>query len=105
LRGDARGRRVIVVPDSIVNPPDGAPDHLPTLAAEGWGVIALSPAEGGKSARAAWVDIVVEQVITLLDDNYEVALVQGADPAIQEFVSALAESGREVTRVLAFDEE
>jgi hypothetical protein len=105
LRGDARGRRVIVVPDSVVNPPDGAPDHLSTLAAEGWGVIALSPREGGKSARAAWVDIVVEQVITFLDDDYEVALVQGADPAIQEFVSALAESGREVTRVLAFGEE
>jgi aspartate/methionine/tyrosine aminotransferase len=87
------------------SPPDGATDHLSTLAAEGWGVIALSPTEGGKSARAAWVDIVVEQVTTFLDDDYEVALVEGADPAIREFVSALAEGGREVTRVLAFGEE
>jgi hypothetical protein len=105
LRGDARERRVIVVPDSVVNPPEGAPDHLSTLAAEGWGVIALTPAEVERSARAVWVDIVVEQVITLLDDDYEVALVQGADPAIQEFVSALAETGREVTRVLGPGEE
>jgi hypothetical protein len=68
-------------------------------------VIALTPAEVDRSARAVWVDIVVEQVITLLDDDYEVALVQGADPAIQEFVSALAETGREVTRVLGPGEE
>jgi hypothetical protein len=68
-------------------------------------VIALTPAEVERSARAVWVDIVVEQVITLLDDDYEVALVQGADPAIQEFVSALAETGREVTRVLGPGEE
>ena len=105
MRGDARGRRVIVVPDSVVNPPEGAPDQLSTLAAEGWGVIALTPAGADRSARAVWVDIVVEQVITLLDDHYEVALVQGADPAIQEFVSALAETGREVTRVLGPGEE
>jgi hypothetical protein len=105
LRGDARRRRVIVVPDSVVNPPEGAPDQLSTLAADGWGVIALSPAQVDESARAAWVDIVVEQVITLLDDDYEVALAQGADPAIQEFVSALAKTGRKVTRVLAPGEE
>jgi hypothetical protein len=105
LRGDTRRRRVIVVPDSVVNPPEGAPDQLSNLAAEGWGVIALSPAEVDGSARAVWVDIVVEQVITFLDDDYEVALVQCADPAIQEFVSALAETGREITRVLGPGEE
>ena len=95
---------MIVVPDSVVNPPERAPDQLSTLAAAGWGVIALSPAGGDRSAGAAWVDIVVEQVITFLDDDYEVAVVQGADPAIQEFLSALGKTGREVTRVLTLGE-
>ena len=100
MRGDARGRRIAVVPDRVVNPPRGEPDPLTSLAADGWGVIALSPMEAGRSARAVSVEIVVEQVIALLDDDYDVAVVDSDDPAIQEFVSALAETGRVVTRVL-----
>jgi len=100
LRGDVRGRRIAVVPDSVVNPPSGGPDLLASLAGEGWGVVALSPAQLDGPARAAWVDVVVEQVVTLLDDDYEVALVRVDDPAVQEFVTALKETGREVARVL-----
>jgi hypothetical protein len=100
LRGDVRRRRIAVAPDSVVNPPLGGPDPLASLAAEGWGVVALSAAQLDGPARAAWFDAVVEEVITLLDDDYEVALVQVDDPVIQEFVTALGETGREVTRVL-----
>jgi hypothetical protein len=89
-----------VVPDSVVNPPPGRPDPLASLAADGWGVIALSSAQLDGPARAVWIDIVVEQVITLLEDDYDVALVRVDDPAVQEFVTALKETGREITRVL-----
>ena len=100
MHRDARGGRVAVVPDSIVNPLPGGQDHLVSLAADGWGVIALWPRAVDASAQAVWVEAVVEEVITLLDDGYEVALVQVDDPAIQEFVTALKETGREVTCIL-----
>jgi hypothetical protein len=103
LRGDFRGRRVAVVPDSVVNPPHGVPDLLPRLAADGWGIIALASAELGSSERAALLDLVVEQVVTFLDDNYDVALVDGEDRAIQAFATKMQEIGRAVPRVLELE--
>ena len=100
MRGDVRGRRVAVVPDSVVNPPPGEPDLLPRLAADGWGIIALAPAELGASEQAACLEMVVEQVVTFLDDNYDVALVNGEDRAIQAFAAGMQQIGRDVPRVL-----
>jgi hypothetical protein len=78
---------------------------LPRLAGDGWGVIALAPADLGSSERAALLDLVVEQVATFLDDNYEVALVNEEDPAIQAFVTKMQEIGRSVPRVLEVEPE
>jgi hypothetical protein len=100
LHGDLRGRRVAVVADAVINPPADGPDPLLALADEGWGVISLSPPGLEPSAHAAWLDAVVDQVVTYLDDEYEVALVESDGPEVQAFVTALRAAGRTVTRVL-----
>jgi hypothetical protein len=103
LRGDARARRVVVVPDSVLNPPPGASEVLSTLAAEGWGVIALPPPELERSARVSWLDNVAEQVVTFLDDDYDVALVNHEDTTMQAFLAVLRAAGSSVPRQLEFD--
>lgn len=100
MHGDVRGRRVAVVPDAVVNPPSDGPDPLSALAEGGWGVIALCPPGLEPSAHAAWLDAVVDEVVTFLDDEYEVALFSGHDSGTQEFLTALRATGRTVTRVL-----
>lgn len=100
MRGDVRERRVAVVPDTVVNPPVGGPDHLSSLAEEGWGVIALCPPGLEPSAHAAWLGAVVDEVVTFLDDEYEVALFSDQDSGTEEFLTALRATGRTVTRVL-----
>ncbi len=100
MRGDARSRRMVVVPDRVLNPPPGAPDRLSALEAEGWGIVALAPADLVPEASAAWLEAIVEQVVTFLDDGYEVALSTGDDPQLREFERALAAAGRAVTREL-----
>jgi len=100
LHGDVGGRRLAVVPDPVVNRPVGGPDHLSSLAEEGWGVIALCPPGLEPSAHRAWLDAIVNQVVTFLDDEYEVALVYGDGPEMEEFVTALRAAGRTVMRVL-----
>jgi hypothetical protein len=104
VRGDVRGRRIAVVPDSIVNPPPRAPDSLRRLADEGWGVVTLWPPGLDATARSAWVDMTVEQVVTFLDDDYEVVIVRADDEDVQAFVAALRDAGRHVTGVLELNE-
>jgi hypothetical protein len=91
---------VAVVPDEVVNPPPGGSDPLSILAQEGWGVIALCPPGLEPSVHRAWLDAVVDQVVTFLDDEYEIALVSGDESEMQGFVTALRANGRTVTRVL-----
>jgi len=98
MRGDARSRRVVVVPDLVVNPPDGASDRLSDLALSGWGVVALPPATLPAEVAHPLVAATVDQVIALLDGGYEVALLPcAADPGMRRFVAALAASGRTVS--------
>ncbi|MDX6551613.1 MAG: hypothetical protein QOH74_101 [Gaiellales bacterium] len=98
MRGDARSRRVAVVPDGVVNGPPGDVDRLAVLEEQGWGVIALCPPDLVSEAREMWLDAIVDQVITFLDDDYEVALVAGDDAETMRFADALASAGRTVTR-------
>jgi hypothetical protein len=100
LHGDVRSRRIVVVPDTVVNPPSDGPDALSILAQEGWGVIALCPPGLEPSAHKAWLNAVVDEVVTFLDDEYEVALTHSESREMQEFVTALRAAGRTVTRVL-----
>jgi hypothetical protein len=97
MRGDARSRRVVVVPDVVVNPPEGAHDQLSDLALGGWGVVALPPSDLPADVTQPLVAAAVEQVIAFLDGGYEVALLpSAADPGMRRFVTALAASGRTV---------
>jgi hypothetical protein len=95
VRGDVRSRRLVVVPDAVVNPPAGGVDHAARLAADGWGLVALPPVRS-----EAWLDAIVEQVVTFLDDGYEVALASAGDAAVAEFRRALRATGRDVSREL-----
>jgi hypothetical protein len=100
MLGDARSRRLVVVPDALLNPPPGSPDHVTALGADGWGVVVLPPPGLAPAARAAWLEAVVEEVVTFLDDDYEVALARVEDEDLSEFTRALRASGHEVTREL-----
>jgi hypothetical protein len=100
MRGDVRSRRVAVVPDALVNPPPGGVDHAAALAAAGWGLVVLPPAESLGAARGAWLEAIVDEVITFLGDDYEVALAGVGDAAVAEFSQALRAAGHEVTRKL-----
>jgi hypothetical protein len=98
VRGDARSRRVAIVPDGVVNGPPGAVDHLAALEEGEWGVIALCPPGLVPEAKELWRDAIVDQVVVFLDDDYEVVLIAGDDPEAERFVLALAAAGRAVTR-------
>lgn len=100
MRGDIRSRRIAVVPDAVLNPLESGDDRLASLADDGWGVVGLCPADLVPDARAAWLEAVVEQVVTFLDDGYEVALVDDGDAETRRFTAALAETGRVVDVVL-----
>ena len=97
MQGDARSRRVVVVPDAVVNPPAGARDRLRDLALSGWGVVALPPPDLPGDVAHPLVAAAVDQVIALLDGGYEVALLPSADAGMRRFVAALAASGRTVS--------
>jgi hypothetical protein len=95
MHGDMRSRRVAVVPDAVVNPPPGAPDELGELEREDWGVVVLPPPDLVPEAREPWLAAVVEQVVTFLDDGYEVVLRSGG-PDADRFRAALAATGRKL---------
>jgi hypothetical protein len=78
MKGDRRGMRVALVSDAVLNPQPGAPDRLAELAAAGWGVIALPPADLPDADAEAWRAAAFDQatelarhgatVVELLDD-------------------------------------
>jgi len=97
MRGDGRSRRVVVVPDVVVNPPPGARDRLGELALGGWGVVALPPPGLPADISHPLVAAAVDEVVAFLDGGYQVALLPAADdPGMRRFVTALAASGRAV---------
>ena len=96
MRGDVRSRRIAVVPDAVLNPA-GGDDRLAELTGQDWGIVALCPAGLVPAARDAWLDAVVEQVVTFVDDGYRVVLVDPDDPESLRFAQALAATGRSLT--------
>ncbi len=90
------------MPDAVVNPAPGGPDRLAELAAAGWGVVALCPPGLEPDVAAAWLAPIVEQVVTFLDDGYQVARWPAdGDREMERFLAALAAAGRELTDVVA----
>lgn len=65
MKGDGRGMRVALVSDAVLNPPPGAPDRLAELAAAGWAVIALAPADLPDAAAEAWRAAALDQAAEL----------------------------------------
>lgn len=100
MRGDARSRRIVIVSDRILNPPPGEPDTLGRLADDGWGVIALPPDGLEGAAWQAWAAPLVDQVVTFLRDDYEVAIGGPENEQTERFRAALRAAGWSVDRVL-----
>jgi hypothetical protein len=74
MRGDGRSRRVAVVSDRIVNPPDGDRTAMATLAEAGWGLVQLPPPGLEPADRAEAIAAVVDQLAAFVAEDYEVAL-------------------------------
>jgi hypothetical protein len=98
VRGDLRSRRVAVVPDAVLNPPPGAADHLTPLTEAGWGLVVLPPAGLPAGTERAMIGASADQVVTFLDDDYEVALGWPGDERTGRLIDALSAQGRRVER-------
>ena len=98
MRGDLRSRRVAVVPDAVLNPPAGAADHLTPLTEAGWGLVVLPPAGLAAGTERAMIAAIADQVVTFLDDDYEVALGWPGDERTGRLIDALSAQGRRVER-------
>ncbi len=87
MEGDARGHRVAVISDRLVNPRDGALDGLAVLEAEGWGVIQLPPSRYPARVRALLLEHVAEAVEEFLSHGYTVVAV-GMDARAKRALAA-----------------
>jgi hypothetical protein len=75
VNGDARGWRMALVPDSLINPPDGAratlPDVLGVLTACGYGVLQIPP----PGEHALLLAVIADQVAEYAHHGYAVVAV------------------------------
>lgn len=75
MSGDARGWRMALVPDTLMNPPDQAraalPDVLGVLEASGYGVLQLPP-PGGHSLLLA---VIADQIAEYAHHGYAVVAI------------------------------
>ena len=100
MRDDARSRRIAIVSDRILNPRPGEPDTLGRLADDGWGVVALPPDGLDGAAWQAWAAPVVDQVVTFLGDDYEVAICGPENEETERFRAELRVAGWSIDQVL-----
>ena len=100
MRGDARSRRIAIVTDRILNPRPGEPDTLRRIADDGWGVVALPPDGLDAAAWQAWAAPLVDQVVTFLGDDYEVAICGPESKETERFRAALRAAGCSIDHVL-----
>ena len=73
MRGDARSGRVMVVPDALVNPPDGDTTAVDTLVADGWGLVVLPPDGLEPADERALVAVIDDQLAAFEQAGYEIA--------------------------------
>lgn len=75
MSGDARGWRIALVPDSMLNPPQQPvgtlPDVLHVLAASGYGVLQLPPA----GAQRLLLEVIADQVAEYAHHGYAVVAI------------------------------
>ena len=73
MRGDARSGRVMVVPDALVNPPDGDTTAVDGLVADGWGLVVLPPDGLEPGDEAALLAVIDDQLAAFRQAGYEIA--------------------------------
>jgi hypothetical protein len=82
VEGDARGFRVAVCADALVNPQPGGLDALAVCERAGFGVMQLPATWYPEDVAAGWLEQVAEQLDEYLRRGYAVVLVvQADDPA------------------------
>jgi len=81
VEGDARGFRVAVCADALVNPEPGALDALAVCERAGFGVMQLPATWYPDDVAAGWLEQVAEQLDEYLRRGYAVVLVTRARDA------------------------
>jgi hypothetical protein len=81
VEGDARGFRVAVCADTLVNPEPGGLDALAVCARAGFGVMQLPATWYPDDVAAGWLEQVAEQLDEYLRRGYAVVLVTRAGDA------------------------
>ena len=87
MKGDARGYRVAVVADSLLD------RLLPMLEEERWGAIQLPPRSLDAETVAAWLEHVGEHVAEFRRNGYAVVLLDDGAHELSLEVPALRASG------------
>jgi hypothetical protein len=83
IRDDARGRRVAIVPDFVVNPGSGLYEGrderpgpvLDVLIEDGWGIMKAPPHILSKESAARAVSVMVGDAVDYLRHDYTVMIV------------------------------
>jgi hypothetical protein len=101
VEGDARGFRVAVCADALVNPEPGGLDALAVCQRAGFGVMQLPATWYPDEVAAGWLEQVAEQLDEYLRHGYAVVLVTRARDAAgtrqrKAFAAALAAIGHEL---------
>jgi len=78
MRGDARSRRVVVLPDVLLNPPDGDTTTVDGLVADGWGLVVLPPAGLDPDDEAGAIDAIADQLAEFAQAGYALATLAPA---------------------------
>ena len=81
MEGDARGFRIAVCADALVNPEPGGLDGLAVCERAGYGVMQLPATWYPEEVAAGWLEQVAEQLDEYLRHGYAVVLVTHAGDA------------------------
>jgi hypothetical protein len=98
VEGDARGFRIAVCADTLVNPEPGRLDALAVCERAGFGVMQLPATWYPEEVASGWLEQVAEQLDEYLRHGYAVVLVTraGDDAGVRQrtaFAEALAAIG------------
>lgn len=81
MEGDARGFRIAICADALVNPEPGCLDALAICERTGFGVMQLPATWYPDDVAAGWLEQVAEQLDEYLRHDYTVVLVTRAGDA------------------------
>jgi len=90
--GDARGYRVALIADELVNPAKHGIDGLAALESAGWGAIQLPSGDYPDEVAAPLLELVAEQTEEFTRHGYTVAVI-GRRAGLDEALAAYGVSG------------